>query len=437
MATITWTGASGGNYNTASNWSSGSVPTSGDTAIINFTGTVDVTQNDTIANLTLSSTAALDIGPGATYAATGTIANSGNIIVDQSGGNATRLLVASSKVTLTGGGTVTLTNNGNIGISGAASTDVLDNANNVIQGGGQLGAGSLAFTNEASGVVDGNNGNMTLNASTVTNKGLLEATSGGNLTITDAVNNSAGTIKSNGSQVFLSGATIAGGVLNSTTLTNIDVSANSTLDGSTNTVTNSGSLYVAPGVHLAVLGTIDNTGTILLDQSGGNQTQLLVSSPTVTLTGTGVVTLTNNPNIGIAGVGTTDVLVNATNLIQGGGQLGEQSVAFVNQSTVNANTGQMTLNALGVTNTGLLESTGSGNDLNITCTVNNVGGTIDANGGEVFLNTASIVGGLLTNSGTANLDVNTTAILDGSTHTVTISPVATRHAWSPPAPSLR
>ena len=46
----------------------------------------------------------------------------------------TNLIIGSSAVTLTGGGTVTLGNNGVNRIFGAVGTDVLTNANNIVQG---------------------------------------------------------------------------------------------------------------------------------------------------------------------------------------------------------------------------------------------------------------------------------------------------------------
>ena len=147
MASVSWIGASGGIYNTATNWSSGSVPGSADAAIINFTGSVEVTQNNTIGSVTIAGTAELEINPGDTYAVLGTIANSGVILLDQNGGDTTQLLIDSAAVTLNGGGTITLTNNSNIGIAGASASDVLDNVNNLIQGGGRVGEGSLTLTN--------------------------------------------------------------------------------------------------------------------------------------------------------------------------------------------------------------------------------------------------------------------------------------------------
>jgi hypothetical protein len=53
---------------------------------------------------------------------------------------------------------------------------------------------------------------MTVNATMLTNLGLMEA-AGGSLVITTAVANAGGTIEDTASQVFLQGASIAGGVL--------------------------------------------------------------------------------------------------------------------------------------------------------------------------------------------------------------------------------
>ena len=65
----------------------------------------------------------------------GTITNHGTI-QQNSVGNNTDLILGGANVTLTGGGTVTMGNNTNNRIYGAAGTDVLTNVNNTIQGSG-------------------------------------------------------------------------------------------------------------------------------------------------------------------------------------------------------------------------------------------------------------------------------------------------------------
>ncbi len=108
----------------------------------------------------------------------------------------------------------------------------------------------------------------------------------------------------------------------------------STLDGS------AGPFLIAAGTtqqandgdQLLVLGSIDNQGTLLLNGTGGPfhsqptlaQLALVVlDSPTVTLTGGGVVVLVGGDPANIAGSGATlQTLVNADNTIIGTGAIG-------------------------------------------------------------------------------------------------------------------
>src|SRR5579862_4176835 len=145
----TWQGNGPGNWSTAASWSLGTSPGASNNAIINNSSPASVVQydvsSDTINNLTIGSTSALNINNGNVLTIDGTtITNS-----DKTGTGGLTLgstttyteLVIGGNVTLTGGGTVTLSNSQYNLIYGAAGTDVLTNANNLIQGAGQIGFG--------------------------------------------------------------------------------------------------------------------------------------------------------------------------------------------------------------------------------------------------------------------------------------------------------
>lgn len=85
--------------------------------------------------------------------ARGAITNSGSIrLSDQTTGAIMKVDVG---VSLSGGGTVTLTDNFQNGIQGAGSADsALYNVDNTIAGAGTLGGGRLSLVNEAKGVID-------------------------------------------------------------------------------------------------------------------------------------------------------------------------------------------------------------------------------------------------------------------------------------------
>jgi hypothetical protein len=386
-----------------------------------------------------------------------TINNTGSIAI-ASGGNGTYLYVGNGgTATLQGNGTVTLSianhNDGAIGIYGDNAT--LENKNNLIQGEGTIGfAGhNMVLQNDGLGIVNANVSGHALYLNSpagVINAGLLEATNGGALNISNTINNS-GTISTdigNGSVVQLfNGANIQGGLLNG----NVQVVAGNTspiLDGGAahGMLTNAGTVTVQDAAQLTLANgsIINNTGSIAV-ASGGNATYLYAGSAgTTTLQGNGTLTLSianhNDSAVGIYGDGGV-TLDNKNNTIQGEGTIGfNHTMVLQNEigGTVNANVTGHALNlnpASGVINTGLLEAT-NGGALNIlSTTINNSGGTISTdigNGSVVQLfNGANIQGGLLN----ANVQVvagNTSPILDGFTHgvltnagTVTVQDAAT------------
>ena len=198
-----WNGAAG-NWN-ATTWSLGSPPTSGNNAVItNSGGQVQLNVSDTINNLTIGSGNLLNFVNNNSLTINGTtITNSNSTgsggITMSAGGNDTNLIIGAN-VTLTGGGTVTLGNSVNNRIYGALGTDILTNANNTIQGSGQIGADQMGLVNQ--GTIDANQATaLTVWTSNgTTNTGTLEATAGGNLILqNDAFTNAGGTILASGS----------------------------------------------------------------------------------------------------------------------------------------------------------------------------------------------------------------------------------------------
>ena len=144
-----------------------------------------------VDNLYIDSGSSLTISNNETLAVSGNISNAGNITISANG-NATYLTVAAG-VTLTGSGTVTLTtgSNGNVAYINQSGTSSLTNVNNTIQGEGQLPVATLET--EAAGTIDGNvSGVLSVNATHVTNQGLM-ATGTGTLQTNTAVNNQNGT----------------------------------------------------------------------------------------------------------------------------------------------------------------------------------------------------------------------------------------------------
>ncbi len=82
LSTVNWTNTSGGDWDTAGNWSTHSVPSSSDDVVINEPGNVTITHSqgstDSVKTVTSSNTLVIS---GGTLAVSGTLADSGNLSV--------------------------------------------------------------------------------------------------------------------------------------------------------------------------------------------------------------------------------------------------------------------------------------------------------------------------------------------------------------------
>lgn len=391
-----------------------------------FTGLGVTLDGSSLGQLTIAGTYVVANNTNTTLL--GTINNTGAIQI-AAAGNLTYLTIASA-VNLTGGGTVSLSTSGNgtAVIQTAGGEQLLTNVNNTLEGFGTIGYNGLQVTNQGTINANVSPQTLTLNPSAFTNQGLLEATSGGILSLSGStINNQHGNITVNGSTSsvqFVSNVTIQGGTIsgiNGGVLTGDGM----TLDGITlGQLTVVGNYVVANNTSTSLLGAINNTGTIQVNALG-NATYLTIAGA-VSLTGGGTVNLTKNGN-GTAILQTANggqTLTNVNNLLEGTGTIGYNGLVVVNQGTINANLptqGILLLNPNGLTNTGLLEATaGATLQLNGT-TFNNSGGNILATGAGSnvqFANAAVIQGGTLTSASGGNINVPSanTITLDGVTH---------------------
>ncbi|MFZ0816799.1 MAG: S-layer family protein [Candidatus Sulfotelmatobacter sp.] len=373
----------------------------------------------------------------------GTITNNGNISMT-SINNGTYFLL-SGNVTLSGTGTLTMSNNGNNiieGVSGAG-TEVLTNNIN-ISGAGNIGNSQTILVNSSSGVINANQPTTLTIAPTtsstagVTNTGLMEATAGGTLglnngTYINAVGSTQGKILANGGTVNLNnGATIVGGTLQSENGGSIQNTGVAALNGSTSagavTLVAGTALAVQNNTTLGIQGSIVNNGTLSLN-SINNSTYLEVlgaAGSSATLSGTGTLTMSNNGNNGIYGANGSNIFTNEET-IQGSGDIGVNSLTFVNKGTVNANQSNALViqTSNGTTNTGTLEATTTGTLTLSANSITNTGGKIEAlgatgngNGATVNLqNGIVITGGTLTSNAFGAFNEVNTATLSGLTIT--------------------
>ena len=380
-----------------------------------------------------------------TLSLAGVINNTGTIAESQlSSGGSTNIRIASQNVTLQGGGKLTMTNNSLNQLFGNNAAFTLTNVDNTISGAGAIGTGATMFlVNQAKGVINANqaptffqSGQLVINtgANLLVNNGTLESTSTGGLEIVNTAVNNAGAIDTDGTvlaagagaHVDLNGATIMGGVLATSGGGVIQTVANSGLDGITyGALKNTGTMLVADQTRLDLAGTINNTGSILVDQESTTlSTTLRVTSQTVTLQGGGQVAMSNNSLNQFVGNSASNTLVNVDNTISGAGAIGAgASMVLVNQTKGVINANQTTALVVGtganiITNAGTMEGTGTGGLVLSSTTFNNAGGTIEAVGAGALVDLQSVYieGGILTTSGGGVIQtVDRASTLDGIT----------------------
>jgi hypothetical protein len=129
----------------------------------------------------------MTVGDGTILPIGGTIDNSGTIALGSTG-DETDLEILVRGATLTGGGEVTLSDNGQNVIFGGEASAVLDNVDNQVSGAGQLGGGTLTLHNE--GLIDATGSNaLVIDTGTnmISNTGMLEAEGAGGLVVKSAV----------------------------------------------------------------------------------------------------------------------------------------------------------------------------------------------------------------------------------------------------------
>ena len=405
----------------------GTLSTATNGAILTGVGTTA-----TLNGVTLASGAQFIGSNASTTTLIGTISNAGTITLS-SGGNATDL-VMSGDVTLTGGGSVLMGNNINNRIVGGAGSRLINAIGHTIHGGGQIGVNAIAITNSGLIVADQPSGlEINPNATGMINTGTVRATSGATLNLTGSgggtFTNTGGTIEAqNGSIVrLIGGAVIAGGTLTTsgsgiiTTPSGGGVQESATLNGVT--VLSGSQFFVgAPNSQTTLVGTITNNGTMTLASTGFAADFVL--SGDVTLTGSGVVSLSDNAGNRILGGAASRLINDATHTIAGSGQIGGQQIAITNAGLIVANQPTALVidpNATGMINTGMLRADG-GATLYLTGNggggFNNVDGIIEALEASTVRLTAGaiIAGGTLTTSGSGVITTPTGgAVQDGST----------------------
>lgn len=408
MQTVEWISGSGGNWSMGQDWSDALVPTSetdvvidappsnavGYTVYVNGKFTADslaliaaaTVHVNSYQSLTLSAgtggganAGTIAIGNGALLSLAGVFDNAGLLSI-QGGKAVTSLQIGAASVTLSGDGTVALTDaGGDSQIGATAAGDALVNISNTIVGAGVIGAGGLAFDNQLDGVIDATGADRLMldPSGKFSNEGVLEATAGGGLEIAGATLANSGSVLADGASVYLDNATIDGGTLGGVASSIVVEDGTTFLNGVTVDVGTT--LMTASGGTLEIdgssqtYGSFTNSGTI---NAGGvlmaTQTTF-INSPTGLVEATGPAALT----------------------IEGSYSIGSEATSVLNDGTIaSLNPGSSTVGGVIITDAyiysspatteGLIEAVGAGAQVDLQTNVAIGGGTLFTSGAGVI-----------------------------------------------------
>ncbi|HEY2178631.1 MAG TPA: hypothetical protein VGH15_08615 [Caulobacteraceae bacterium] len=331
--------------------------------------------------------ALVTIDNGWTLQVQGAVANAGTIAVD-SAGAVTDLRILTAGATFSGGGTVNLSGP-HARIVGASTSATLTIIDNTLVGAGNIGNKELVLINEAGGVIDATGAlNIATTGVSLANSGLMEAVSGGLLTLDSPVidQGGGGTILAAGGRVDLENADIEGGTIASTGIGYVRVfSGNCMLDGSTSPVAVTGHLQVVSHTTLMLRGTIADSNQI--DLLSG---EVVIAAAGATLSGGGSVILSNAIANVITGATSAATLTNVDNHIRGSGLLGNKSLTLINEAAGVISNPDATLLTLDtgtntITNAGTIAATALGGGVDVKSAVNNTGLLIAQSRGTLTL----------------------------------------------------
>ncbi len=362
----------------------------------------------------------VDMESGAVLTLKSTITNNGTLRIDDDGFSTAHLRI-DGDVTLNGSGQVLFSGNDDNNLDALTATDVIT-----------IGASmTVTTTNETTfesrfraafdnlGLVEADQGVLTLSDNDKVNQNTVRATNGGTLIINGvSVDNSAGTVTADANSVVeLVGGTIAGGTLNGAGTFDA-ISGTSVLDGVGLNIASGATVRANTNSRLHMKGTITNNGDLLLNDEGAG-TAFLGIDGDVTLNGAGRVVFNagvDSDNV-FEAVTPTDVLTigaSQTVTTTASSTLTSQfQAAFDNLGVVEADGGQVDLNVNNKVNKNVVTARNGGR-LRITgITLDNTAGKLaPAAGSAIELNAATVLGGTVEGAGSVDA-VGGTSTLDG------------------------
>lgn len=430
-----WIGGKG-NWNTAANWDPAVVPNNAvntyhvriDNADVMTASVVTLDLSPTIDLLTINADDELRIANSRLLTIVagddaGVIHNAG-IMRLESTASLTDFRLSGGPVTLTGGGVVIMSDHANNRIYGTSGGS-LQILNQIVRGAGQIGVNTTALTNQGTIIADQPTAlSIDPSSSPMVNTGALRAQSGGRLRlISGEFENAGGQIEALADSIVeLSQATIHGGTLSTIDTGRVRVTSTSTFNGVVQPVHIDGTVETANGIILNLRGDLDNTGILLLSATL-SLTDLRAAEVPVTLSGGGIVQMSNHPNNRMTSTG-DGTLVNVDNTIQGSGQIGVNALPLTNHGTIIANQPTVLIldpPATPIVNTGTMRAD-DGGTLRLTGgAFENIGGLIESvNDSIVEIVSATVSGGTLTSPDTNGIRVSGNSTLDGTVEEVTL-----------------
>ena len=239
----------------------------------------------------------LDVQNNTALTIEGTINNTGTI-QDNSIGNNTDIRLATSIVTLQGGGNLIMSDDAANRIYGNSGIYQLDNVDNTISGAGQLGTAQMQLSN--SGTIDANGTNALLvncGVYDATNNagGLMEATGAGGLALQSGIFANNGTLAANGSSLIFQASAF--------NINNND----GTLTGGTWDASGGGTLAITGGAVAVDSATITLSGANSLFEDGDGNTFTTLGASLTTITAGAQLNILSNASLGV----TTGSIANA------------------------------------------------------------------------------------------------------------------------------
>lgn len=371
------------------------------------------------SGLTIGSTV-VDMESGAVLTLQNTVTNNGTLRIEDDGFSTAHLRI-SGNVTLNGGGQVLFSGNDDNNLDSLVATDVITIGSSM----------TVTTTDETTfesrfraafdnlGVVEADQGVLTLTDNNKVNQSVVRAATGGTLRVDDvSIDNSAGTMTADADSVVeLIGGTIVGGTLNGAGTFDA-TSGTSVLDGVGLNIASGTTVRANSNSRLHMKGTIVNNGDLLLNDTFAG-TAFLGIDGNVSLTGNGRVVFNSgvdSDNV-FEAANPTDVLTigaSQTVTTTASSTLTSQfQAAFDNLGVVEADGGRVDLNLNNKVNKNVITARNGGRLRISGITLDNTAGKLaPAVGSAVELNGATVLGGTIEGAGSVDA-VGGTSTLDG------------------------